>query len=31
MRHDAEGVAALCTPEIEFTDPAIGSVRGRRT
>ena len=29
-RHDAEGVAALCAPEIEFTDPAIGTVRGRR-
>jgi steroid delta-isomerase-like uncharacterized protein len=29
-RNDAEGVAALCTPDIEFTDPAIGTVRGRR-
>lgn len=28
-RHDGEGVAALCTEEVEFTDPALGTVRGR--
>ena len=28
-RHDAEGVAALCTEDVEFTDPSIGTVRGR--
>jgi hypothetical protein len=26
---DAEGLAALCTEDVEFTDPALGTVRGR--
>ena len=26
---DAEGLAALCTEDVEFTDPAIGTVHGR--
>lgn len=26
---DGEGVAALCTEDVEFTDPAIGTVHGR--
>jgi steroid delta-isomerase-like uncharacterized protein len=26
---DAEGVAALCTEDVEFTDPAVGTVHGR--
>jgi len=29
-RHDADGLAALCTEDVEFTDPAIGTVHGRR-
>ena len=28
-RRDAEGLAALCTEDVEFTDPAIGTVHGR--
>ena len=28
-RHDGEALAALCTEDVEFTDPAIGTVRGR--
>ena len=28
-RHDPEGLAALCTEDVEFTDPAIGTVYGR--
>lgn len=28
-RHDGAGVAALCTEDVEFTDPAIGTVHGR--
>ena len=28
-RHDGEAVGELCTDDVEFTDPAIGTVRGR--
>lgn len=28
-RQDGTGVAALCTEDVEFTDPAIGTVHGR--
>jgi steroid delta-isomerase-like uncharacterized protein len=28
-RHDAEALAALCSEDVEFTDPAIGTVHGR--
>ena len=28
-RHDGEAVAELCTEDVDFTDPAIGTVRGR--
>jgi steroid delta-isomerase-like uncharacterized protein len=28
-RHDAEAVAALCTEDVEVTDPASGTIRGR--
>ena len=28
-RHDAEAVAELCTDDVEFTDPALGTVHGR--
>ena len=27
--HNAEALAALCTEDVEFTDPAIGTVHGR--
>jgi steroid delta-isomerase-like uncharacterized protein len=27
--HDPEALAALCTEDVEFTDPAIGTVHGR--
>lgn len=28
-RHDADALAALCTEDVEFFDPAIGTVHGR--
>lgn len=29
-RHDGDALSLLCTDDVEFTDPAIGTVRGRR-